>query len=332
MLDDTASWSTEPLLPFLPRRPPRSSPLGRPPRSSRRAPGKPVAGAPGAADATGRGGWNGVPVATGRGRGAPGTIGRGRGRSELAGCDGDWLAGADCADGGAGGADGRGAAGRCSAGGAEGAAATGGAAFGSSLFAGASAAGAGMSAASTGSGAGGGVAARRRDGAAGASGVLTSATAIVSGSAGATGASAARRRLRPPASAAGSGAAGGGSTAAAPRRRRAGAAAGAVARALFSRSHRALMRATWSSESGVIWLRTGTSICRRRFITSSTEIPNSPAMSFTRSLLKHYLLNSFRETDIGHADYCNTFTSCNIAELRRRESPDDRDTSCAKQR
>jgi hypothetical protein len=46
------------------------------------------------------------------------------------------------------------------------------------------------------------------------------------------------------------------------------------------------MRATWSSESGVIWLRTGTSICRRRLITSSTEIPNSPAMSFTRSLLK----------------------------------------------
>lgn len=127
---------------------------------------------------------------------------------------------------------------------------------------------------------------RRRDGA-GASGTLTSETAIVSGSGAAGTGSATRRRRRvAPASATGSGAGAGGSTAAAPRRRRVGAAAGAVARARFSRSHRALMRATWSSESGVIWLRTGTSICRRRFITSSTEIPNSPAMSVTRSLLK----------------------------------------------
>ena len=125
---------------------------------------------------------------------------------------------------------------------------------------------------------------RRRDGA-GASGTLTSETAIVSGS-GAAGVASATRRRRRVASATGSGAGAGGSTAAAPRRRRVGAAAGAVARARFSRSHRALIRATWSSESGVIWLRTGTSICRRRFITSSTEIPNSPAMSVTRSLLK----------------------------------------------
>lgn len=127
---------------------------------------------------------------------------------------------------------------------------------------------------------------RRREGA-GASGTLTSETAIVSGSGVAGAVSAARRRrLAFPASETGSGAGAGGSTAAAPRRRRVGAAAGAVARARFSRSHRALIRATWSSESGVIWLRTGTSICRRRFITSSTEIPNSPAMSVTRSLLK----------------------------------------------
>ena len=39
--------------------------------------------APGAAEATGRGEVNGVPLAMGRGLGAPGTIGRGRGRSSM---------------------------------------------------------------------------------------------------------------------------------------------------------------------------------------------------------------------------------------------------------
>lgn len=135
--------------------------------------------------------------------------------------------------------------------------------------------------------AGGGGAVRRRDEAGLASTGLTSETAIVSGSVAAAEVSAARRRRREAPSAGGAfGAGAGGSGAAAPRRRRAGAAAGAVARARFSRSHRALIRATWSSESGVMWLRTGMSICRRRLITSSMGMPNSPAMSLTRNLLK----------------------------------------------
>jgi hypothetical protein len=66
-------------------------------------------------------------------------------------------------------------------------------------------------------------------------------------------------------------------------RRRAGW-AGFSARARFSRSHRARTRATCSSESGLVWLRTGTSIERSKFITSSAEMPNSLAMSLTRLL------------------------------------------------
>jgi hypothetical protein len=66
-------------------------------------------------------------------------------------------------------------------------------------------------------------------------------------------------------------------------RRRVGA-AGFSARARFSRSQRARTRATCSSESGLVWLRTGTSIERSKFITSSAEMPNSPAMSLTRLL------------------------------------------------
>jgi hypothetical protein len=75
MLAVTASWSTVPRRPFLPR---RSSRRGGPPAaglSSRRAVGAP----PGVADAIGRGGADGVPLATGLGRAAPGAIGRGRG-------------------------------------------------------------------------------------------------------------------------------------------------------------------------------------------------------------------------------------------------------------
>jgi hypothetical protein len=66
-------------------------------------------------------------------------------------------------------------------------------------------------------------------------------------------------------------------------RRRVGA-AGFSARARFSRSQRARTRATCSSESGLVWLRTGTSIERSKFITSSAEMPNSPAISLTRLL------------------------------------------------
>jgi hypothetical protein len=201
---------------------------------------------------------------------------------------------------------------------------------------------------------------RRRAGA-GASGTLTSETAIVSASASAGAASATRRRRRVvPDSATGSGAGAGGSTAAAPRRRRVGAAAGAVARARFSRSHRALIRATWSSESGVIWLRTGTSICRRRLITSSTEIPNSPAMSVTRSLLKELPPwipaarmssrpsctftckcfddcgnrrgDSLCETRIRNADHRNSLPACNTAQLRATHRANHRHLSRFEQR
>jgi len=114
------------------------------------------------------------------------------------------------------------------------------------------------------------------------------ATGACSSTAGAsTTGSAARRRRRTfvasdeAASTVGSGA---GAAAGVPRRRRV-AAGGAATRARFSRSQRARMRATWSSLSGLRWLRTGTSIWRRRLITSSLETPNSPARSCTRSLL-----------------------------------------------
>src|SRR5439155_26583049 len=84
----TASWSTDPRLPFLrafrPAAPPAPAPApvaGGPATPGRRsgvrvAPPNP----PGDADATGRGG-NGDPAVTGRGRGAPGVMGRGGGRS-----------------------------------------------------------------------------------------------------------------------------------------------------------------------------------------------------------------------------------------------------------
>jgi hypothetical protein len=69
------------------------------------------------------------------------------------------------------------------------------------------------------------------------------------------------------------------------RRRRVVAAAGFSTRARFSRSQRARTRATCSSLRTLKWLRTGTYICRSRLTTSSPVIPNSLAMSFTRSLL-----------------------------------------------
>ena len=84
---------------------------------------------------------------------------------------------------------------------------------------------------------------------------------------------------------------GSGATAAvaAPRRRRAGAAGAACfsARTRFSRSQRARTRATWSSVSGAQMAAHG-DVHRSEAvpITSSAEIPNSPAMSCTRSLLK----------------------------------------------
>ncbi len=92
-----------------------------------------------------------------------------------------------------------------------------------------------------------------------------------------------RRRTTVPPSADGA-AAGASEGAAAPRRRR-GAGAGFSTRARFSRSQRARTRATCSSVSGLKWVRTGTSIVRRRPMTSSADMPNSPAMSCTRSLL-----------------------------------------------
>jgi len=78
-------------------------------------------------------------------------------------------------------------------------------------------------------------------------------------------------------------AAGAAAAAAVPLRRRVGG-AGFSARARFSRSHRARTRATCSSESVLAVLRTGTSIVRSSVMTSSAEMPNSPAMSVTRLL------------------------------------------------
>jgi len=121
---------------------------------------------------------------------------------------------------------------------------------------------------------------------AGAGGATGSATGAVSAGTSATGSAARRRRLTPPVSAAGAGSAlTSAAGAVAPRRRRV-AAGGAATRARFSRSQRARMRATWSSLNGLKWLRTGTSIWRRRLMTSSLDTPNSPARSCTRSLLK----------------------------------------------
>ena len=76
-----------------------------------------------------------------------------------------------------------------------------------------------------------------------------------------------------------------------PRRRRAGV-GGFSTRARFSRSHRARTRATCSSVSGLRWVRTDTSIARRSPMTSSLEMPNSPAMSCTRKLTHTVLLKS----------------------------------------
>src|SRR4051812_36704681 len=84
----TASWSTEPRFPFLPRRAPPCccAPMAGMPVllgrcwSGRLVPESRRGGAPpGDAEATGRADENGLPPAPGRGRGAPGVIGVGRG-------------------------------------------------------------------------------------------------------------------------------------------------------------------------------------------------------------------------------------------------------------
>src|SRR3954470_201415 len=81
----TASWSTEPRFPFLPRRAPPCcwAPIAGMPVllgrcwSGRLVPESRRGGAPpGDAEATGRADENGLPPAPGRGRGAPGGEGR----------------------------------------------------------------------------------------------------------------------------------------------------------------------------------------------------------------------------------------------------------------
>ena len=239
---------------------------------------------PGAADAIGRGG-NPPLLATGRGRGAPGVTGRGRGRSGVAGCEcavgagrGPSLAGAGARHFGLARLRASARSARDRRGGCFGLRAR--------RFFGAHA----LRCASASTRACfrgdrfllGGV---RRGGFGGGGGdgrLLFGGGLHVGGLATTTDRFAGRRQRRPPARAPAR-------DAGAVRRRRAVGAGAACfsARARFSRSQRARMRATWSSVSILMWLRTGMSICRRSVTTSSADTANSFANSLTESLLKH---------------------------------------------